>query len=300
MKKLLLFGALAFGLNALGQVPTYVPTNGLIAYWPFEGNADDASGNGTDGVVTNATLTTDQYGTQNSAYNFDYSNYTVGNMDDIIQVFFSNWMQTTELSVSLWFKPTDWSFNGNSGVSNILNRMRNTGFSPPEEMWSIIIEDSGVLKVRMSDFTKEVATPAGTIALNNWYHVIFTYDNAELKLYLNGTLVGTTAGQNLISSTATNDISFGVSSQTDGYLNPYNGVIDNTGMWNRALSQCEVTELYTGQDCTLDVAAVNDNENKELVKIIDLMGRETEFKSNTPLIFIYSDGSREQVMKLEE
>ena len=39
---------------------------------------------------------------------------------------------------------------------------------------------------------------------------------------------------------------------------------------------------------------------KELVKIIDYMGRETEFKPNTPLIFIYSDGTREQVMKMEE
>ena len=39
---------------------------------------------------------------------------------------------------------------------------------------------------------------------------------------------------------------------------------------------------------------------KELIKIVDFMGRETEFKPNTPLIFIYSDGTRERVMKLEE
>ena len=39
---------------------------------------------------------------------------------------------------------------------------------------------------------------------------------------------------------------------------------------------------------------------KELVTIIDLMGRETEFKLNTPLIFIYKDGTRERMMKIEE
>ena len=39
---------------------------------------------------------------------------------------------------------------------------------------------------------------------------------------------------------------------------------------------------------------------KELIKIIDFMGRETEFKPNTPLIFIYSDGTRERVMEIEE
>ena len=42
------------------------------------------------------------------------------------------------------------------------------------------------------------------------------------------------------------------------------------------------------------------DEPKNLVKIVDLMGRETEFKPNIPLIFIYSDGTRERVMKLEE
>ena len=42
------------------------------------------------------------------------------------------------------------------------------------------------------------------------------------------------------------------------------------------------------------------NTQKELVKIIDFTGRETEFKPNIPLIFIYSDGTRERVMEIEE
>ena len=52
----------------------------------------------------------------------------------------------------------------------------------------------------------------------------------------------------------------------------------------------------------VDYAGIEElnSANKELVKIIDFMGRETEFKSNTPLIFIYSDGTRERVMKIEE
>ena len=42
------------------------------------------------------------------------------------------------------------------------------------------------------------------------------------------------------------------------------------------------------------------NQDKSLVKIFDYLGRETEFKSNTPLILIYSDGTIERVMKLED
>lgn len=41
-------------------------------------------------------------------------------------------------------------------------------------------------------------------------------------------------------------------------------------------------------------------KDKEIVKIIDLLGRETEFTPNTPLIYIYSDGTIERLMKLEE
>lgn len=50
------------------------------------------------------------------------------------------------------------------------------------------------------------------------------------------------------------------------------------------------------QKCTKELL----QSEKELVKIVDFMSRETEFKPNTPLIFIYSDGSRERVMKIEE
>lgn len=177
--------------------------------------------------------------------------------------------------------------------------MRNSAFTPPEEMWSLIIQDNGVLKVRMSNYTKEVATVPGEINLNTWYHAVFTYDNAELKLYLNGTLVGSAMGQNLLSTTSTNGICFGLSSQVDGYYNPFNGVIDNAGMWSRALTQCEVTELYTEQDCILNAPVLDASQDKEVVKIIDLMGRETDDKPNTVLIYVYSDGSQKKVFRVE-
>lgn len=53
------------------QPPSYVPTNGLVGWWPFNGNANDESGNGNNGTVNGATLTQDRIGTNSSAYNFD-------------------------------------------------------------------------------------------------------------------------------------------------------------------------------------------------------------------------------------
>ena len=44
------------------SVPSYVPTNGLVGWWGFNGNALDGSGNGNHGTVNGVTLTTDRFG----------------------------------------------------------------------------------------------------------------------------------------------------------------------------------------------------------------------------------------------
>ncbi len=63
---------IAFSSSA--QIPSYVPTNGLVGWWPFNGNANDESGNGNNGNVNGATLTTDRFGVANKAYSFDGMN----------------------------------------------------------------------------------------------------------------------------------------------------------------------------------------------------------------------------------
>ena len=65
------FIALFITVNVMAQnVPNYVPTNGLVGWWPFNGNANDESGNENHGTVNGATLTADRNGTANSAYSF--------------------------------------------------------------------------------------------------------------------------------------------------------------------------------------------------------------------------------------
>ena len=45
--------------------------SGLVAYYPFNGNANDESGNGHHGTVMGATLTSDRFGRPNKAYHFN-------------------------------------------------------------------------------------------------------------------------------------------------------------------------------------------------------------------------------------
>ena len=74
MKKIILLFCL-YSINSIyAQVPTYVPTNGLIAYYPFNGNANDVSGNGNNGTINGANLTNDRINSANSAINCTNSN----------------------------------------------------------------------------------------------------------------------------------------------------------------------------------------------------------------------------------
>ena len=55
-----------------------IPSDRLVGYWPFNGNANDESGNCNNGAVNGATLTIDRFGNSNSAYAFDGINDYIG------------------------------------------------------------------------------------------------------------------------------------------------------------------------------------------------------------------------------
>lgn len=79
-----------------GPVPP--PTVGLMAYFPFEGNANDASGNGNNATITQALLTTDRHGNANSAYWFD-------GIDDVISIPSSPTLHPAgQLTIAFWMR----------------------------------------------------------------------------------------------------------------------------------------------------------------------------------------------------
>ena len=102
--KNLLFTALAiiaFAGSNVAQVPNYVPSNGLVGWWPFNGNANDESGNGNDGTVNNgALLIQDRLGNTNAAFLLD-------GVDDWIQTNTSFLNTDLSHSISIWWMTTD-------------------------------------------------------------------------------------------------------------------------------------------------------------------------------------------------
>jgi len=83
-------------LIGFNSVFAQIPTIGLVAYYPFNGNANDMSGNANNGTVHGATLTTDRFGNPNSAYSFDgLSNY--------IEVPHTLQLNAFPITINTWF-----------------------------------------------------------------------------------------------------------------------------------------------------------------------------------------------------
>ena len=92
------------------SVPSYVPTNGLVGWWGFNGNAQDGSGNGNHGTVYGATLTTDRFGNQNGAYQFANSEISIAD-NSLLDSTFSN-----SFSLAFWYNSFFSSSNNFDGL----------------------------------------------------------------------------------------------------------------------------------------------------------------------------------------
>jgi hypothetical protein len=242
MKKVM-FTAFAVGLGLTAslwaQVPSYVPTNGLVGWWPFNGNANDESGNANNGTVNGATLTADRFGNANKAYNFD-------GIDDFID--FVNSSVPTGVSsrtISLWFYvisyPQDqqgYYFYSqgittipNSGQSHNLVLIRNNSNPTAGPIY---------LAYNASHATEIQANFQPVIS--NWYHLVGVYEQGLAKLFLNSNLLSQLSVP--FWNTANNNFVIGRRADPDDYCE---GKIDDIGIWNRALTECEIQDLYNSQ-----------------------------------------------------
>ena len=100
---------LGFANATMAQVPSYMPTNGLVGFWPFNGNANDVSGNGNNGTVTGATLSADRKGMPNTSYAFS---------NDAHHIIINGLYQTsiTNYTISAWFKKNAGSLNQDGSI----------------------------------------------------------------------------------------------------------------------------------------------------------------------------------------
>jgi hypothetical protein len=237
--------------GAFAQVPSYVPTNGLVGWWPFNGNANDESGNGNNGTVNGATLTESRFGVINSAYLFNGTS-------DYIQCNDAGLPSgTTSYSFNAWIllnQPANNSWSTILGYGTNNNTNNDNGKS--SQFW--ITNNSNPTQLLSNDFRNRANR--GTIDSINyrgtWHMITFIKPNADsLGLwYFDGSSIPT--GDQNIGGTIRNITLSGILRIGKSLINvsPYqyywNGKLDDIGIWNRALTQQEITALYNAQACS--------------------------------------------------
>jgi gliding motility-associated-like protein len=243
MKKCLILTALTLTLSsAFSQVPNYVPTSGLVGWWPFNGNANDASGNGFDGTAINgALLTSDRYGISSRAYSFD-------GVNDFIQ---ANISQLNKASISLFY----FSEYPISDYPNLF-RFGNIEFLAMAGIHPAYLTNNNV--GHLGGYPDGLNSLPFIPSFQNWHHVVMIHDNdlGLHQIWINGTLInqGPTSTYLQPSSTAIYIGNTPSGTSADGTAG-FKGKIDDIGVWNRALTQCEITDLYNASLHVLNVSA---------------------------------------------
>lgn len=215
--------------------------NGLVAYYPFCGNANDDSGHGNNGTVNGATLTTDRFGNANSAYSFNGSSSYI-NIPNSSSLQFSG-----GITYSVWFNAT----NIPVGAVNSTSYLMSKGSDNLATSW-ISYLDTGEISLRIyntNTLNNAATVPSSqlSISTNQWYHATFTFDGTNAKAYINGVLISSVASTYTTFSNIY-DLKFG-RRHTSGLPYFFNGKLDDIGVWNRALTAQEVTQLYNQNQC---------------------------------------------------
>jgi len=210
-KILLLCGLILAGISCKKDKQWPYPTCGLISYLNFDDNLKDQKGYVADGIGS-ADFVTGKIG---KALSFNGVNQQLNFIPQIAQ-------SNTHITMSLWVK--DVTDDGSKSF------MSGNGFQLSSSSISVTFS--------MATQSANTFAVAGPNSINQWTHVVSTYDGTNMHIYINGAWV---ASKNNPSSTAdfNSSLIFGVDQASY-----WAGSIDELYIYNRALSQAEVTQLY--------------------------------------------------------
>ena len=221
----------------LGADP--IPTGNLIRYYRFNNDVADEVGLG-DGTATNITYVTGSSGEAGN-FNGSSSNVVVSDSDDLS---FTDGVNDKSFSISVYLL-----FNDSTNAIII-------GKIAANREWSLDWEQAG-------SFYFKLYTSVGSVKIgerfnfnptaSQWYHITVTYDssktNAGMKLYLDGVIQsGTSANTGTYTGmvNGTEDVIIGKFISSTNFT--LDGALDGLGIWNKELSQTEVTAIYNKQN----------------------------------------------------
>lgn len=232
------FGILTFFLALSPKIQAQSSLGeGLVAYYPFNGNAKDESGNENNGVIHGANLTNDRFGMEGKAMSFN-------GIDQYIQVSHQGYLDFSngDFTISLWLALSDASKR-----QYIMGKDMGSGIN---SKWIVHYDPTGDYLPGMglsfhcvNPITSSMgfyATSGVSLSPVKWHHVLFRKSAIEYDLHLDGFKISSSVGPNSVAASNTAPLTIG-QAESNGFVN---GKLDDIRIYNRALSDSEVQQLY--------------------------------------------------------
>jgi len=205
---------------------------GLVAWYPFNGNANDESGNGNNCTVTNCTLVPDRFGKLNRAYSFDGSNST-----SIITGTANPVLSLSQVTLSAWVK-----IKG-QGV----DFPRIIGVAPSntsDEKYGMFLNSTAPPRA-VAFYSYPSINWSQTLFLNDnvWHHLLTTFDGSTVKIFIDGILDKTVFNVPALGQFTSGHV---VAIGGGAFLgnDRFDGALDDLRIYNRVLSDAEIQALF--------------------------------------------------------
>ena len=242
------------------NTPTYVPVDGLIAWYPMNGNADDLGSEDANGELFGPNPVSGRHGVPGTALEFD-------GFDDYIQVASNSevfdFYGRDELTISSWIKLYSTGTN-QYGIASF------SPFGDSTPQYAFKVETVGALYFisGQSLFESNGLNIGGTVlTTEDWLNVAMTYDGDSLNFYVNGQVDMAKQISDAFPQSNVEGSSLFIGKAWGSANTSLNGALDDVGIWNRALSEDEILSLYNAPPpnpgCT-DITACNFNPEATL------------------------------------
>ncbi|MDQ6845567.1 MAG: LamG domain-containing protein [Bacteroidota bacterium] len=220
----------------------------LVAYYPFNGNANDASGNNNNGTVNGAILAPDRFGNPNSAYSFNGTS-------DFIQIANSTSLQLgSSYTISAWVNHNGF-YNGNYQANYYVSKGNDDNTTPGavdlasgETDNNINPDPTGYKRFYFNNTLgsgsyAQVLSDSPAIKLHQWYYIVATASGNTLKFYINGKLMATNISATTVNGNNPDDLFLGRQNKT-GFEYWFNGIMDEVKIYQDTLSSSQVFDNY--------------------------------------------------------
>ncbi|MHA4844311.1 LamG domain-containing protein [Flavitalea antarctica] len=217
-------------------------TKGLLAYYPFNGNLNDESGNSLHGSAVNgAYLTTGFLGRPNTAAGFD-------GFDDYIMVQDNGKLTTDSVTISLFVMAK--TVNRRHAIVSRVNFENTTSLAwglgqslDGINKWEFAVGNAADACSKAHIYDPSIyCTSTQSLVAGQWYHLITSFVDGVQKIYVDGTLKAT-INRNFKTLKKCTTAQFIIGGWWKGDITSIDGKVDEVRVYNRGLSECEIKEL---------------------------------------------------------